>query len=414
MAETVKALDLHIVIVGTEPEIWRDLRIPADTPLSNVHLVIQRSFGWKDQHLYVFSITDDSGVRRHYAGNEETAMELEWETSQEITLGDVVGGEGGTLGYEYDFGDSWDHEITVTGHALAPSGQFICTGGASRGPVEDSGGIGGYHKLCGILSDSRNPEYQEKAQWFSFVTGNAASNFDPAALDINAVNTSLDLLGVRLAQDKPTAEEMADVVRPAKWLLQRVGADGLELTKDGYLKPAVVAEIMAGLGWDQRWIGKFNREAQTPPVLELHARMREWKLLRKYKGKLVRTPAGRKVYDDDAALWDYLADALSRFENSALELGSRLVIDWLLEERTPPFQMLGGAMADSLTYAGFRMPDNAQVPEDQGHAVYFEIKRALGCLDIFDLKRDYADRRRPTEGGLKFLLELQRRQGPPF
>lgn len=59
------------------------------------------------------------------------------------------------------------------------------------------------------------------------------------------------------------------------------------------------------------------------------------------------------------------------------------------------------------------MPDGAQVPEDQGEAVYFEIKRAMGCLNMFDLERDFVDHKMPTKGGMKFLLGLERRQGPP-
>ncbi|MHA7172796.1 plasmid pRiA4b ORF-3 family protein [Arthrobacter monumenti] len=410
MGETVKALDLHIAITGTSPEIWRDLRVPADTLLNTLHLAIQRAFGWKVQHLHMFSMPDGADGRRRFTGSEDTAEELGWELTDGVTLEDVLGGEGSALEYEYDFGDSWDHAITVTGHALAPSGQLICTGGGNRGPVEDSGGIGGYHQLCGILADKAHPEHEEMTGWYEFVTGERASTFDPAEFDLDVVNQRLDRLNVRLAQQPPTPEEMAAVVYPAKWLLQRVGKYGLELTKDGYLKPAVVSEIMTELGWSERWIGKINREAQTPPVLELHARMREWKLLRKYKGRLVRTPAGRKVADDDAALWNYLAGALSAVDNPALQHGAGLVTAWTLEDQMPPYSMIGEAMAQALMDAGFRMPDGGPVPEEGGRDIYLEIKRGMDCLSIFDLDSGFIDPRTPTEAGTKFLLELERRQ----
>ncbi|WCI09593.1 hypothetical protein PJ267_08805 [Arthrobacter sp. OVS8] len=82
-----------------------------------------------------------------------------------------------------------------------------------------------------------------------------------------------------------------------QWLLTQAGADGLQLTQDGYLKPAVVRQAVSELGWDYRWPGAASRESQTPPVLVLRQQLQAWKLLRKSKGRLVLSPAGRKMHD---------------------------------------------------------------------------------------------------------------------
>nr|WP_199522271.1 plasmid pRiA4b ORF-3 family protein [Geodermatophilus sp. LHW52908] len=98
-------------------------------------------------------------------------------------------------------------------------------------------------------------------------------------------------------------------VEPYRWLLARVG-DGVRLTKSGYLPPALVTETMTGLGWEDRWIGKHNREEHTLPVLLLRDSARRFGLLRTHRGVLLRTVAGRRLTDDPVGLWWHVAERL--------------------------------------------------------------------------------------------------------
>lgn len=409
MAATEPALDLHISITGAEPAIWRALRVPSTMSLPTLHLVIQRSFGWENRHLYMFTSVDSSGTERRFAGSEETALELDMDSAEGVRLGDVTA-EGTRLSYEYDFGDSWDHTIAVVEHSTIPIGEIHCLDGRNRGPIEDAGGIGGYAGKIDILTDRDHPEYLEIAQWYYFVTGEIASSFDPAAFDRNAVNRGLERLSAGLRREAPTPEEVADVVRPVRWLLERVGEDGLELTKDGFLKPAVVTAAMAEIGWQDRWIGKFNRENQTQPVWDLRVLMQQWKLLRKYQGKLVRTPTGRKLHNDDAGLWKYLAARLAIAESKAQELTDTMVVDWLLADQLPPREARSRIIADSLTVAGFRMPGGAQVPPEVGADLFGDMRRSLETLNVFERERKYSAQQVATLAGLQFLAEVQRQQ----
>jgi hypothetical protein len=90
-------------------------------------------------------------------------------------------------------------------------------------------------------------------------------------------------------------------------LLDRVGVDGLPLTSAGYLKPDDVLACATELNMDKEWIGKFNREAQTFPVLSLRESAQKLGLLRKFRGRLVLTANGKKVSKDPVALWGYLS-----------------------------------------------------------------------------------------------------------
>lgn len=111
--------------------------------------------------------------------------------------------------------------------------------------------------------------------------------------------------------DRPAGPEAVPdvVVGPYRWLLARVG-DGMRLTQAGYLPPAVVTEAMAALGWQEKWVGKHNREDQTLPILDLRESAQRLGLLRKNRGQLLTTKIGRALADDPPGLWRHLADRL--------------------------------------------------------------------------------------------------------
>ncbi len=111
--------------------------------------------------------------------------------------------------------------------------------------------------------------------------------------------------------DKPAQADTAAaaVVEPYRWLLARV-AEGVKLTQAGHLPPAVVNETVSALGWHDDWIGKGNREDLTLPVLELRESAQRFGLVRRYRGRLLPTVAGRRLVDDVEALWWHLAERL--------------------------------------------------------------------------------------------------------
>jgi hypothetical protein len=71
-----------------------------------------------------------------------------------VTLRDVAPAIGATFVYQYDFGDNWQHLVTlerlkdVEPDTAVP----ICTGGARACPPEDVGGMPGYQEMLDVLS----------------------------------------------------------------------------------------------------------------------------------------------------------------------------------------------------------------------------------------------------------------------
>ena len=106
------------------------------------------------------------------------------------------------------------------------------------------------------------------------------------------------------------AETATRMVRPYTWFLDRVGAEGIKLTSAGYLPPPDVEALAAELNLADEWYGKFNREAQTWPILDFRESVMRLGLLRKYRGALLATPAARKVRDNPVALWWHIAGHL--------------------------------------------------------------------------------------------------------
>lgn len=175
---------LRVVLRGSEPRIWRRLLVRADTTLPRLHDVIQRAIGWDDDHMHQFRIAgtvyhpmpdqlmwtravDESRVRLYTAMRYAKAAGL----------------------YEYDFGDSWTHELLVEKVLEREPGAAypICIAGKRLGPPEDSGGVWGYSHLVAAYEDEDHPDHERAIEWLG-------EDFDPDDFDVKDVNARLERL----------------------------------------------------------------------------------------------------------------------------------------------------------------------------------------------------------------------------
>jgi transcriptional regulator with XRE-family HTH domain len=175
---------LKITLRHSDPEIWRRVRVPNDLTLAQLHEVIQIAMGWDNDHLHQFCVhktrfgmsQDPMGgpLDLHDRLDEEDyrLCELELRTRSKFT-------------YEYDFGDSWEHQIVIEKTLPhEPDGVPTCVAGARACPLEDSGGVWGYTQKLAILQDPKHPEYAELSEWMG-------RHFDPEAFNLDAVNRRL-------------------------------------------------------------------------------------------------------------------------------------------------------------------------------------------------------------------------------
>jgi len=172
----------------SKPPVWRRLQLRADTPLDRLHEAIVAAFGWDGYHMHAFR-----------SGADEFGMpdpELGFIDERRVRLGELIGGVGDRLLYTYDFGDDWEHEITVE-DLLDPDPDphypiLMAAKGAC--PPEDCGGPWGYAELKEIFADPSHDRHQEMLDWLGL---DDASAFDPGGFDADEIEEELALSGSR-------------------------------------------------------------------------------------------------------------------------------------------------------------------------------------------------------------------------
>ena len=67
--------------------------------------------------------------------------------------------------YIYDFGDDWEHEITIEKEIEGKLDYPVCVKAKMASLPEDCGGPWGYEELLGILADKKHEQYEEMREW---------------------------------------------------------------------------------------------------------------------------------------------------------------------------------------------------------------------------------------------------------
>ena len=204
MAGRDSILELRVELVDSEPGIWRRFELRGSLTLGQVHQVLQAAFAWEDMHLHRFVTSDPFAPLRPVDGEfpdlvqwlpEEQCEEPGDRAEEGCSLDQLLALGSGEAFYEYDFGDSWLHRLELVSRRPldgdSPPARLV--DGARRGPLEDSGGWPGYEEIMDALADASHPDHAEHSAWVAEITGSDAS-FDPAFLDIPAVNRELEKL----------------------------------------------------------------------------------------------------------------------------------------------------------------------------------------------------------------------------
>lgn len=179
----IKTFQLKITLTGSKPPIWRRFLIKDSVTLSKLHVAIQIIMGWSDSHLHQFIA--GSFI---YGVPDEVSDFFEIRDESKVRLGQLLKKEKDSLAYEYDFGDSWNHKITLEKilpfdpNAALP----LCIKAKGACPPEDIGGIWGYYNFLEVLSDPKHPEHEEYIDWLG-----DDGTFDPDVYDIDDVNSQL-------------------------------------------------------------------------------------------------------------------------------------------------------------------------------------------------------------------------------
>ena len=173
-------LQVKVGLLGvSKPPVWRRLLVPADIHLDQFHDVIQAAMGWENYHLHAFRV---GGVG--YA-QPDPDDELGYRDERTFRLADLAT-TADRIEYEYDFGDSWEHELVVEARTVAADDSVYpaCIAGRGACPPEDCGGSYRFAELKELLAGPPSAEREEMLEW-------AGGDYDPARFDLAAASKAV-------------------------------------------------------------------------------------------------------------------------------------------------------------------------------------------------------------------------------
>lgn len=171
---------LRIELEGVSPPVWRRLLVPGGADLLTLHDIFQTAMGWEDTHLHEFIIGE-----QHYGVPDDEDEDGEEDDGSDVAVADVLAGQT-RFRYQYDFGDSWYHEVQV--EEVTPAAfeldYAVCLAGENACPPEDVGGPSGYAGFLEAIDDPDHDEHAHLVEWIG-------RPFDPAAFSVATTNVDL-------------------------------------------------------------------------------------------------------------------------------------------------------------------------------------------------------------------------------
>jgi hypothetical protein len=171
---------LKVTLKGSKPPIWRRIQVQGGVTLGKLHTILQVVMGWTDSHLHQFIV---DGL---CYGVPHPDWGMEVKNENRVRLNQIVSGANHRFVYEYDFGDSWEHQIVV--EKVLPRAEGVrypvCLTGKRACPPEDVGGVWGY---AGFLEAIQNPDHPDHELMLGWIGG----EFDPEEFDLEDINQAL-------------------------------------------------------------------------------------------------------------------------------------------------------------------------------------------------------------------------------
>lgn len=182
MAKTSDIYQMKVTLKYSKPPIWRRIQVAGDTRLDKLHLILQAVMGWENYHLHQFIV----GGTYYGKPHPDYDAFFEMKDEKEVRLNQIAPREKFKFIYEYDFGDSWEHELLVE-KILPPEPDVHysrCIKGKRACPPEDVGGVWGYDSFLEAIQNPDDSEHEDMLEWIG-------GEFDPEAFDLDEINEAL-------------------------------------------------------------------------------------------------------------------------------------------------------------------------------------------------------------------------------
>jgi Plasmid pRiA4b ORF-3-like protein len=138
--------------------------------------ILLAAMGWNNSHMHAFLIGDQ---RIGMCFDDYPEDEID---EKSVTVLQALGEERQFV-FEYDFGDSWEHDVVIEALTWSYVGlKFaVCIDGENACPPDDVGGTGGYIEFLKAIGDSGHNDHVPMLEW-------ADGDFDPAEFDLANTN----------------------------------------------------------------------------------------------------------------------------------------------------------------------------------------------------------------------------------
>lgn len=163
-----QAVELKVTLDLRNYNVWRKVIVPYNITFKELHNVLQVVFDWRDYHLHDYYLFDGerpivnlvcSDDAFEYPGDAPMIEEKNIKLSEYIP-------KYSRIKYCYDFGDNWEHYITVEGMLEDYKHNYpVCIAGEGNTPPEDVGGESGYDEFIEAISDPKHPEHIAMLNW---------------------------------------------------------------------------------------------------------------------------------------------------------------------------------------------------------------------------------------------------------
>ncbi len=179
-SDDVKKYTIRVSLKCINHTVWRKFECPSNISLRHLTELILELMGWGNEHLNQVQVG-----QTYYVPSYQRDPDLDWGTTfyqEDYELSDVLSQKGKTIRWEYDFGDSWKHEIRLSSVAEYQEGEsrsITFKGGKGMCPPEDCGGIWGYQELLELHEKRKarkrlTSEEKERLEWYGI-----DKDFDP-------------------------------------------------------------------------------------------------------------------------------------------------------------------------------------------------------------------------------------------
>ncbi|MDF9796280.1 hypothetical protein OKW21_001543 [Catalinimonas alkaloidigena] len=187
------AYQFKIKLEGTsKPPVWRKLLVPEHYTFAELHMAIQGAFSWENAHLFRFHDGYGGNIKIGIPYDDGFGEAMD-EDAEKIKISSLFVQEKQKLQYQYDFGDSWEHLITLEKIIDEKIMQARCLAGKGACPPEDCGGIWGYYALVEAVNDRtanrpENTEHEDMRDWLGMEED---EDWDVHAFDLDETNARM-------------------------------------------------------------------------------------------------------------------------------------------------------------------------------------------------------------------------------